>query len=68
MAHKYEVDMTFDEFLELVRKEIGNYCSTAYWRWRFSLLKEKNKSFVKKELPYLAVHAIAMDYSTRNRH
>lgn len=61
-----DAEMTFEEFLALIRKDIGVYCSVAYWQWKYGLLKSKRTSHIKKQLPYLAVNAIASDYSSKH--
>jgi Ca2+-binding EF-hand superfamily protein len=66
MPHQYEQNMTFEEFLTYMRKEIGKKGSTAFWKWKFSLLSDKRKTAIKKELPYLSVHAVAYDYASKH--
>ena len=66
MPHQYEPNMTFEEFFAYMRKEIGAKGSTAFWKWKFSMIVDKRKSAIKKELPYLAVAATAYDYASHH--
>jgi len=59
-------EMTFEEFLAYVREHIGTYCTDAYWRFEYNNLADKSQEFVEKETPFLAVHAIGTDYTSKN--
>lgn len=58
--------MTFEEFLEYVRKEIGNYCTDEYWQWEYSMLVDKSVEGIKKEIPFMAVRAVGADYGSKH--
>ena len=60
-----EPDMTFEEFLALIRKELGSYCTDSYWMWKFSMIIDKRKSNIMRELAFLAVNAAATDYDDK---
>lgn len=57
--------MTFEDFLALIREHIGPYCTDEYWRWTYSTLKDKSRKAIEKELPFLAVNAVATDYASK---
>lgn len=57
--------MSFEEFLALIRERIGNYCTDAYWKWKYETLPDKSQGFIEKELSFLAVHAIGTDYASK---
>lgn len=58
--------MTFEKFLIYVREEIGRYCTDAYWRMIYNDLPEYTIEYIKHETPFLAVHAVATDYASKN--
>lgn len=55
--------MDFDEFYELVRKEIGWYGGKEYWRNVYESLHDKSAQSIVISLPSLAIDAIASDMS-----
>ncbi len=57
--------MSFEEFLALIRERIGNYCTDAYWEWKYGLLPDKSQEYIEKELPSLAVNAIGTEYASK---
>lgn len=59
--------MSFEEFLKYIREHIGQYCTDSYWKVQYNLLKDRSPEGVKKEEPFLAIHAIATDYSSKNK-
>lgn len=57
--HTHMDELTFPEFLALVREHIGENCaSTAYWMRTYLNLDSKSKDHILKEMPFLAVRAV----------
>lgn len=57
--------ITYQEFLTLVRSEIGHYCNDSYWESQFKNYDGKTVGDVEKDLSYLAYNAIATDMTYR---
>ena len=61
-----ETKMTFEEFLAYVREHIGQYCKDQYWQCKYNQLADKSVEGIKKEVPFMAINAIATDYAYRH--
>ena len=58
--------MTFQEFLIIVRYEIGFYCKDSYWYAVYESLPEKTEEYFRKNMAFYAINAIGTDYVYRH--